>query len=164
MGFFLCLSTVMIMTAIVRSSWISDSRGINTIWQGLWHILECCFALLMASITAFRSIFVTQRMRERDQKRWAPPASSWIQGGAEWRRSSNKEADDAWEEKGEGKGYQRLPSVLPRATFAKLRMMHIRGQHQLMDEEMEFPRTLKSATTYSHRDTGNETDSFERQK
>lgn len=112
MSFFLCLSTVMVIFAIVRISRISDPGGINMVWQVLWQALEGCIALLMASITAFRSIFVSQEIRERDQKRWAP-SYSWIQRAKQ--RKASKEVDDI-----SNSDDQRLPSI-PQATFTKMK-------------------------------------------
>lgn len=105
MSFFLCLSAVMVVSAIVRLSRISQP-----VWQTLWQSLEGCIALLMASITAFRSIFVSQGIKERERKRRADP-SSWIQR-AKQRKARNQ--GDGWTSD------QKLPSI-PQATFVKLR-------------------------------------------
>lgn len=107
MGFFLCLSIVMVVIAIVRSSRVSHGPDLNTLWQSLWQIVESCIALIMASITAFRSIFVSERHREHVQKRWA---YSWRKRA---KQRKLRRAIDAWE------GDQ-LPSI-PHATFTTMR-------------------------------------------
>ena len=103
MSFFLCLSAVMVITAIVRMSKIFD-----VIWQALWQTLEGCVALLMTSITAFRTIFVSQEIRDR-QKHWAP-SRYWLQ--REMERKTSKESDV--ERSGQ------IPSI-PLATFDKMK-------------------------------------------
>ena len=111
LSFFLCLSIVMIVIAIVRISRITHSGILDPVWQGFWQALEPCIALLMASITAFRTIFVSQEMRKRDQKRWVGPSYSRIQRAKQ--KKVDKE-DDMW-------NYDhQLPSV-PQATFVKLK-------------------------------------------
>jgi hypothetical protein len=112
-GFFLCLSTVMIVLAIVRMCRISYSgRGTDPIWQIFWQTLESCVALLMASITAFRTIF-----GEPGQKRWEP-SYSWIQRAKQ--RQTSKEGDP-WHT-------DQLP-IIPEATFANMKMP-VRGQQR----------------------------------
>lgn len=106
----------MIIIAIVRMSRISNTNG-AIVWQTLLQTLEGCVALLMASITAFRSIFVVSHgMRDPGQKRWAPPYS-WIQCAKQ--RKTSKEGD-AWE------------NVhffsMARATFARMNV-YVRGRH-----------------------------------
>jgi hypothetical protein len=111
----------MIIIAIVRMFRISyTGRGIDAIWQMFWHTIECCVAFLMASITAFRTIFVSQGMRDRAQKRWAP-SYSWIQRAKQ--RQASKEAD-LWHP-------DQLP-IIPEATFANMKT-YFRGQHWTAD-------------------------------
>lgn len=111
MSFFLCLSIAMIVIAIVRVSRTSHPGGIIA-WQMFWQGLEPSVALLMASITAFRSIFVSQEMRERNRKRLAAP--SWRQR-ARQRKASDEEAD-LWNTSQQQE--PQLPSI-PQATFTK---------------------------------------------
>lgn len=61
LGLSLCLSIFMIITAIVKISGLRDSRGaFNMVWVMFWHYAEGCIAVLMISLTAFRSLFVSQ--------------------------------------------------------------------------------------------------------
>ena len=61
LGLSLCLSIFMIITALVKISGLRDSRGgVNMVWVVFWHYAEGCIAVLMISLTAFRSLFVSQ--------------------------------------------------------------------------------------------------------
>lgn len=132
LSFFLCLSIVMIVIAIVRISRITHSGILDSVWQGFWQTLEPCIALLMSSITAFRTIFVSQEMRERDRKRWAGPSYSWIQRAKQ--RKANKEGD-MW-------NYDHQLLSVPQATFVKLTsfMRHHAtiGESTTLDPETGF--------------------------
>lgn len=113
----------MVVFAIIRISKSSDPRGINMVWQVFWQALEGCIALLMASIMAFRSIFVSQGTRERERKRFAA-SYSWIQR-AKQRKATSKEKDLL---SSSSDDQQRLPSI-PQATFTKLKR-HVQGHHR----------------------------------
>lgn len=132
LSFFLCLSIVMIAIAIVRISRITHSGMVDPVWQGFWQNLEPCIALLMASITAFRSIFVSHKVRERDRKRRAALSYSRIQRAKQ--RKANTE-NDMWNHD------HQLPSV-PQATFVKLkRFMSQRAtieESTTLDPELGF--------------------------
>lgn len=59
---FLCLSTVMIATAIIRiAGYRSPSHNnpykIDITWISIWLYLEACTAIIMGSMTAFRFLF-----------------------------------------------------------------------------------------------------------
>ncbi|KAL8757059.1 MAG: hypothetical protein Q9199_002500 [Rusavskia elegans] len=56
-AFFLCLSTSMVIIAIIRISQVHSP--IYNIWATFWQQLEGCVAILMVSLTAFRTLFVT---------------------------------------------------------------------------------------------------------
>lgn len=127
LSFFLCLSTVMAVFAIIRISRISDPRGINMIWQVLWQALEGCIALLMASVTAFRSIFVYQEIRQREQKRWAP-SYSWVQRAMQ-RKAANKEKDLLSNTTNQ---QNQLPSI-PQATFTNMEKYMQGHPHETQD-------------------------------
>lgn len=136
LSFFLCLSIVMIIITIVRISKISNSTKTEMVWHICLQALEGCVALLMASIMAFRSIFVSQEMRNSGQKRWAP-SSSWLQSAKQ--RKTSKE--------GMRNGDQ-LPSV-PQATFTTMKR-YFRGHGGTADGST----TLNSETCDSGRNDG----------
>ena len=56
----LCLSFVMIIVTIVRVSGlvINSVQSIDVIWEIYWQYVEAAVAVVMASLTAFRSLFI----------------------------------------------------------------------------------------------------------
>ena len=61
-GAFLCLSVVMIIVAIIRASGIRTSAdSFNLVWELFWQQVEACAAVLMVSLIAFRSIFLSSK-------------------------------------------------------------------------------------------------------
>ncbi|KAF2477223.1 uncharacterized protein BDR25DRAFT_300235 [Lindgomyces ingoldianus] len=57
---FLCLSTVMIVMALIRIAGIQPAkRQLDTNWGTFWLHFEGCIAICMGSITAFRGIFAS---------------------------------------------------------------------------------------------------------
>ncbi|KAL9579386.1 MAG: hypothetical protein Q9212_005142 [Teloschistes hypoglaucus] len=56
-AFFLSLSTIMVLIAIIRISQV-HTRTYN-VWATFWQQLEGCVAILMVSLTAFRTLFVS---------------------------------------------------------------------------------------------------------
>ena len=64
----LCLSIVMIVITIVRMSKIRiGSTQTDIIWQVFWHEIEACTAVIMVSISAFRSVFVAHKKSRQNQ-------------------------------------------------------------------------------------------------
>ena len=80
----------MAIIAIVRVSRIKSAAGIDLVWEIYWQTMEGCVAVLMASITAFRSIFVSNGTQNSRENKWMP-ANSWIQRAK--RRQKSKESD-----------------------------------------------------------------------
>ncbi|KAI9831272.1 MAG: hypothetical protein M1826_003711 [Phylliscum demangeonii] len=116
-GFFLCLSIVIMITAIVRVSGLATPTGtIDVAWILFWQQVEACVAVALASFTAFRSIFVAEASKRREAR---GQASAWAAGRrwTGWKRSTVA-ADDAI----------KLPSI-PSATLSGLRTF-IRGGHR----------------------------------
>lgn len=63
LGLSLCLSIFMIMMAIVKMSGLRSTRGtFDMAWVMFWHYAEGCTAVLMVSLIAFRSLFVSQSL------------------------------------------------------------------------------------------------------
>ena len=56
-AFFLCLSICMVVIAIIRISQVHSST--YNIWATFWQQLEGCVAILMVSLTAFRTLFIS---------------------------------------------------------------------------------------------------------
>ena len=67
LGFFLCLSVSMIIVAAIHYHDTFD----NT-WIFLWQQVEACVAVMMISLTAFRSVFVANTSKVRDRKKVSP--------------------------------------------------------------------------------------------
>ena len=107
----LCLSLVMVITAIVRISGIKLAGGaIDIVWEAFWIQQECSIAVIMVSASAFRSFFVPNSSRSI-----APdppkPSSYWRKRLLLKRPISDK---DDW------KGGNELPQI-PRATLTGMR-------------------------------------------
>ena len=59
LAFSLCLSGVMVMVAIVRIAGMRPGGGpVDIVWLAFWQQQECSIAVLMVSVSAFRSLFV----------------------------------------------------------------------------------------------------------
>ncbi|MCJ1466210.1 hypothetical protein MMC07_004829 [Pseudocyphellaria aurata] len=62
LGLSLCLSIIMIITAIVQISGIhAPTDTIDVTWEIFWQLMEACIAVIMVSSTAFRSLFVAHK-------------------------------------------------------------------------------------------------------
>ncbi|KAK4183912.1 hypothetical protein QBC35DRAFT_541740 [Podospora australis] len=61
LGSFLCLSLVMVCIAVIRASKINGASGVDVPWEFFWQYMEACVAVLMGSLTVFRSVLVAQR-------------------------------------------------------------------------------------------------------
>ena len=80
LGAFLCLSVFMIMAAMVR---VSNLRLVvmvsgvkrnahDVTWKVFWKQFETCIAVLMVSLTGFRSIFVADASMNRKEQNVRP--------------------------------------------------------------------------------------------
>ena len=68
LGGFLCLSTSMIVIAVVRISGLRIDENIDLVWEIFWQQAESCIAISMVSFTAFRSLFVNDSSRNDSHK------------------------------------------------------------------------------------------------
>ena len=82
----------MAIIALIRESRIRSAGGIDMVWSFFWRTMEGCVAVLMASITAFRTVFASHGTRDSGEKRWTP-ASTWLQRAKE-RQGRNKSSED----------------------------------------------------------------------
>ena len=73
----LCLSFVMIIVTIIRASGLhaEGEDAIDTVWEIHWQWIECCVAVTMVSLTAFRSFFIQHSSRNQ-----SPQKRPWYQG------------------------------------------------------------------------------------
>jgi hypothetical protein len=118
LGVFLCLSLVMLIVSVVRVCKVKDASHIDGAWVVFWQQMEGVVAILMASITTFRTIFVGQGSRILDECQ-PRPSHSWL-AGIKLKKSSTKINGVE-----EGKA---LPAI-PAATLTGLRTL-IRRNHR----------------------------------
>ena len=63
-GAFLCLSVVMIIMSLIYTSRIRTSvDSLNLVWILFWQEAGACAAVIMVSMTAFRSIFISNKRK-----------------------------------------------------------------------------------------------------
>ena len=138
----------MILITIIRASNLLNRNPLST-WQYIWLYLEACIATIMASITAFRTLFVQRSSADKKQKAAAAaaaavsPPSPYYSNMREWllRKIGRwKSLGGGWEEmssgqeKGAGSGEDKdLPQV-PSATMTGLRTFIYRNG-RTVDEE-----------------------------
>ncbi|KAF2805346.1 uncharacterized protein BDZ99DRAFT_574927 [Mytilinidion resinicola] len=76
-GSFLCLSLVMVAMAVARVSKMHGVTAMDIPYEYFWQYLEAAVALLMASLTSFRTFFVIAKQRKRYQERMKRPLYSF---------------------------------------------------------------------------------------
>lgn len=88
-GAFLGLSIFMILFALIRLIGFHLSANYGYTWQFFWFQIEGCIAVTMVSITAFRSVFVTQASRSSGDK-----ARPWYSSTVARLRKTRKPTED----------------------------------------------------------------------
>ncbi|KAI4108317.1 MAG: hypothetical protein LQ339_002218 [Xanthoria mediterranea] len=89
LGGMLCLSVFTIITVIVKISGGNTNNGqIDSSWVIFWLQMEAAVAVMVASIIAYRALFVVERSRTQDSPRYI----SWVR--AKVRARSNHSQDD----------------------------------------------------------------------
>lgn len=74
LGILLCLSLVMAIIAIARMSGINlTSKNVDIVWLAFWQQQECSVAVIMISISAFRSLFVANTSKGPSPKNFSKP-------------------------------------------------------------------------------------------
>lgn len=74
LGILLCLSLVMAIIAIARMSGINlTSKDVDIVWLAFWQQQECSVAVIMISISAFRSLFVANASKGPSPKDFSKP-------------------------------------------------------------------------------------------
>lgn len=74
LGILLCLSIVMAIIAVARMSGINLTSGVvDIVWLAFWQQQECSIAVIMISITAFRSLFVVGTSNRPSPKDFSRP-------------------------------------------------------------------------------------------
>lgn len=111
LGIFLCLSICMIVIAIVRVSGlrIQKKNNIDIQWELFWQDVEATVAVIMVSITAFRSLLSMKALKARENKQ-----RSWVSYRRKLLvRKFNKVSEDETD-------IEQLRSI-PRATLTGIR-------------------------------------------
>lgn len=116
LGIFLCLSICMIIIAIVRISGarIHHTTNIDVQWQTFWNDIEGTVAVIMVSITAFRSLLGVKALKSREKKE---QARYWYRRKLLFRKESKNSSVDSNEDQ--------LPAI-PGPTLTGIRTL-IRG-------------------------------------
>ena len=134
LGIFLSLNLFMAITASIRVSGLKFRGTVDEVWLNLWQQNEACIAVIMISLTAFRSVFVasesSRARRERAKKPWYSSTIAAI------RRNKAKRGSDE-------EAIQGLPSI-PSATLTGMRTFiqgggHVQTSHETTEELDERP-------------------------
>jgi hypothetical protein len=141
-GIFLCLSLVMVVLATCRVSKMHGKVAIDIPYELFWQYLESAVAILMASLTAYRTFFVRYRERQRYQERMKKPSYSFRYFG----RKRETAVDDSMKE---------LPKI-PRPTLTGLRTF-IRGNNH---SGMQSGVTSQDEFSYTNTTNASDKDSF----
>ena len=107
----LCLSLVMVITAITRIAGIKLAGGnVDIVWLVFWQQQECSIAVIMVSVSAFRSFFVVNASNNASPKK--PKSSTyWKNRILKKRFGSSKDTEN---------GDNELPQI-PGATMTGMR-------------------------------------------
>ena len=114
----LCLSLVMVVVAVVRISGIKLAGGaVDIVWLAFWQQQECSIAVIMVSVSAFRSLFIANPSSSPSPK---PPNSPtyWRKRLLRGRPASDQDGDEI---------RNGLPQI-PRPILTGMRSM-IQGAH-----------------------------------
>lgn len=110
-GIFLCLNVCMIIIAIIRISGFVKKNTFDIVWISFWHHLEGAVAIMMVSLTAFRSMLGVNSLKAREKERME---RSWFSNRPKLlARYFKKETQDE-------SNSQQLPSI-PGATLTGMR-------------------------------------------
>lgn len=109
LGGFFCLSMTMVLIALVRMSvYRRHGNQIDATWHVCWLYLEACVATMMASITAFRTLFVHGGSKQREIKAQNQAAMySWREKVL---RKIKSGRSDSWQDLSRGDSLPKIPS------------------------------------------------------
>lgn len=109
LGAFLCLNTLMSLVACIRVTGLGLVKPYDLNWSDFWLEIEACVGVLMVSVTAFRTIFVSN-ISKANRERAARP---WYSSTVERLRARKKPDSDDPE-------MQHFPAIPP-ATMTGMR-------------------------------------------
>ena len=80
----------MVIVTIVRVSGLRNGSNLDPVWDFYWQVVESSIAIIMVSLTAFRSFFVQERIRR------SQPKKSWYHGVKQaWSSRSTGASEDS---------------------------------------------------------------------
>lgn len=126
-GVFLSLSIAMIVFASVRISGYKAQGPYGYTWQAFWQEFEACVAVIMVSLTAFRSLFVTAERKSRRTK-----FGLWHSSPVARLRKVRKTPVSSHDKEG-------LPAI-PRATLTGMRTFIARPYHHSEPETLDWDK------------------------
>ncbi|KAK8022515.1 hypothetical protein PG993_013282 [Apiospora rasikravindrae] len=69
LGVFLCLNLFMVALAITRASKINGAAGVDVPWEVFWQFMEASVAVLMGSLTVFRTLLSSKTGSSENERR-----------------------------------------------------------------------------------------------
>lgn len=109
-GFWLCLSFVMVIIAVVRIAGIKLPGGnVDIVWLAFWEQQESSISVIMVSMSAFRSLFVESTATPAPRRNHKYSANNW-------RRRLVRRALGSGNGNGDAERSMGLPQI-PRATL-----------------------------------------------
>ncbi|KAF2184595.1 hypothetical protein K469DRAFT_666410 [Zopfia rhizophila CBS 207.26] len=81
-GTFLCLSLFMVICSLIRAvGFVPDQGDVPSVsWRYFWLQIECCTAVIMGSVTVFRTVLVGEkkrRVKEYVHRKWIARLREW---------------------------------------------------------------------------------------
>ena len=115
LGFFFCLSIMMVIISLIGISRIRTSTdAVDVTWENFWQMVEACIAVIMVSLNAFRTLFMAHRSRQQKS-----PNEAWYSRNR--RIAFRKRATNTGDEE------IQLPDI-PRATLTGMRTVIAGGR------------------------------------
>ncbi|KAK4187179.1 hypothetical protein QBC35DRAFT_452600 [Podospora australis] len=118
LGAFLCLSLVMVCLAITRASKIRGASGVDVPWEFFWQFMEASVAVLMGSLTVFRTLLTFNTHKSSEERKGAgrsPQSRALLSFHERMRRLRKNREQHSDEESQSG-----LPQI-PGATMTGMR-------------------------------------------
>ncbi|KAI4089616.1 MAG: hypothetical protein LQ339_008522 [Xanthoria mediterranea] len=163
-AFFLCLSISMVVIAIIRISQVHSPT--YNIWATFWQQLEGCVAILMVSLTAFRTLFVTSPSSDSQEKAARQHGDGYRKRLWYRYKGSSGEGDDAGSGKVERAKVVPVDITVPNAALTGIRT-YIRGSPRLSEfdaPEWKGGRDPRCDTIHVTHDMEWDTDSASRDR
>lgn len=112
LGISLCLSSVMAVIAVTRMAGAKlDGGTVDIVWLAFWSQQECSIAIIMVSLSAFRSFFIANSSDNSPGKNQASPQWRFKLARKYWNMGDSGESDT-----------HHLPQI-PSATLTGMRTM-----------------------------------------